>query len=259
MKIHFYKYQGTGNDFILLDWRYFIYPLDFKMIKRLCDRKKGIGADGLILLTSSLEANFGMKYYNADGKESSFCGNGGRCITAFANKLDITGNSATFEYKKTIYHSEYEGNMVKLKMGNVSSIVSDGDAFFLDTGSPHYVCFVEDVAQVDVFSRGREIRNSEKYKDTGGVNVNFVEIVSDTTIKVRTYERGVEDETLSCGTGVTAAAISAYFSQKIDSTKVKIDTIGGELYVHFSKDGSIYKDVYLIGSVEKVFEGVISI
>jgi len=256
MQIHFYKYQGTGNDFIILDNRDSNYSnITFEQVKFLCDRHFGIGADGLMLLNTSNEFDFEMKYYNSDGNESTMCGNGGRCITAFAKKLGLISTSAIFQaidgkHTATI---DDQGN-VCLKMNDVTHIIKNDTYFELNTGSPHYVHFTEYVDEMDMKKEGKLIRYSPKYKDEG-INVNFVEVLSNDTLFVRTYERGVEDETLSCGTGVTAAAI-AFCAEANGPQQVNVKTLGGQLQVLFEADNNHgVKNVHLSGGAEFVFKG----
>jgi len=259
MTIPFSKYQGTGNDFILIDNRKSILsPDDYETIAKLCDRRFGIGGDGLILLQEKEGFDFEMVYFNADGKESSMCGNGGRCIVAFAKQLGLIKTKATFDaidgkHEATINDQNY----VELKMKNVDAYETDEDAFILDTGSPHYIIFVEDVDDINVFENGQAIRYSERFRKNG-INVNFVE-KTDQGLIVATYERGVEDETFSCGTGVTAAAIAYFLQHKSpDRTRVPIQTKGGNLAVHFSPTKDNFKDVWLCGPATLVFEGSVT-
>lgn len=259
MTINFHKYQGTGNDFILLDNRDNIYDgIGFNQIKFLCDRHFGIGADGLMLLNKSETADFEMKYYNSDGNESSMCGNGGRCITAFAKILGIVTGNAHFTAIDGMHTSEInEDGYVKLKMNDVPRIQENETYTELNTGSPHYVHFSDYVDEMDIKKEGALIRYSPKYKDTG-INVNFVEKLADDKIFVRTYERGVEDETLSCGTGVTASAIA--FNPKASGPQhIYVKTLGGELEVFFTNENNSYHDILLCGKAEFVFEGEINV
>ncbi len=254
MAISFSKYQGTGNDFIIIDNRRNVFAKnDTKLIKTLCDRKFGIGADGLMLLEDHLSLDFTMVYYNADGT-SSMCGNGGRCITAFAKRLGIIEDTAIFEAIDGIHRAHFVGDIVSLSMQDVN-LVEDGDGFvFLNTGSPHHVQFANDLEVMDVRTIGRRIRNSVMY-GTEGSNINFVK--QDRNIfKVRTYERGVEDETLSCGTGVTAVALAMHHLKKTSRDRVDIDTMGGKLQVAFKKIENGYGDINLIGPANLVFNGV---
>ncbi len=211
MKIAFVKYQGTGNDFVMIDDREKTFPQAQKIIAKLCDRRFGIGADGLILLQNAEGFDFKMVYFNADGNPSTMCGNGGRCLVHFATSLGIIQHTAQFLAVDGPHEATISDNRVSLKMADVSKITFDGDDAVLDTGSPHYVRFVEDAMEVDVFTEGRKIRHGKAY-DEEGINVNFVSL-SRNGIAVTTFERGVENETLSCGTGVTAAAL-AYFRRK---------------------------------------------
>ena len=254
----FTKYQGTGNDFILIDQRQtrYLTRADVKKINFLCDRRFGIGADGLILLQNKPGYDFEMIYFNADGNESTMCGNGGRCIVAFAAHLGIIEDRCTFlaidgKHEAVIRPDGW----VELKMSNVKSVEKTGSAYVLDTGSPHYVTFVEDLTDIDVPESGAIIRYNERFKKEG-INVNFAEIDKG-TLHVGTYERGVEDETLSCGTGVTACALAYYlYSDKAADTTVPIQAKGGELEVRFSaaEDGS-FEEIWLCGAAVKVFLG----
>ncbi|RAR51109.1 diaminopimelate epimerase [Flavobacterium lacus] len=260
MTIQFFKYQGTGNDFIMVDNRQAIFSKnDTKLIKRLCDRRFGIGADGLILLENDKISDFKMVYYNSDGNESSMCGNGGRCIVAFAKQLHVIENQTTFTAVDGEHYAKISADgIVSLQMKNVDAIKMAADYVFLNTGSPHHITVVDDVKSVPVKEIGSQIRYSDLYGKAGS-NVNFVEIISDSLFAVRTYERGVEDETLSCGTGVTAAAIAMNAIGKTTSTEISLLVEGGELKVTFKKDGKQYTDVFLIGPATFVFEGKIEI
>ena len=259
MQIQFYKYQGTGNDFILIDNRQQIFPKnDTKLIAQLCDRKYGIGADGLILLELSKLHDFTMIYYNADGKEGSMCGNGGRCTVAFAKKLQIIERETTFEAIDGLHEASIIDDTVNLKMNEVTSVEHYEDHLFLDTGSPHHITYVDDVRNVNVKITGSKIRYGAPYFMEGS-NVNFVEKQNENTFKVRTYERGVEDETLSCGTGVTAVAIASHRAKKTNDTKIILETLGGKLEVSFDYDNNIYKNVFLKGKASLVFNGEITV
>ena len=257
MTIQFYKYQGTGNDFILIDNRgAFFDPNDNQLINRLCDRRFGIGADGLILLQNKDGFDFEMVYFNADGKEGSMCGNGGRCVCAFAQSLGIIESTCNFLAVDGPHEARVQSDgWVELKMGDVNDIESLEDHYVMDTGSPHYVTFVEDVDDINVVENGQAIRYSKKYKEKG-INVNFVEKTND-GILVLTYERGVEDETLSCGTGVTAAAIGYYLENPQQAkNNVAIKAKGGELMVRFeTHNGSQFTDIWLCGPTQQVFSG----
>lgn len=259
MKLTFYKYQGTGNDFVMVDNRDFkISKNDTKLINHLCDRKFGIGADGLILLENSEDPkdDFKMVYFNADGNESSMCGNGGRCLVAFAKFLGIIKKTARFTAIDGVHDATIEEDLVSLKMQDVKNVFKNEEFLFLDTGSPHHIVFSEGLADKDVKKEGAEIRYSSRYGQAG-TNVNFVEENSSGSFSVRTYERGVEDETLSCGTGVTAVAIATYESGKTTSERVKLLTPGGELSVNFKKTDGGYSDIWLSGPAKQVFKGEI--
>ena len=261
MRLQFFKYQGTGNDFVMIDNRdKTVSKNDTKLINRLCDRKFGIGADGLILLEHpDVEGDdFKMVYFNADGNESSMCGNGGRCLVAFAKMLGIIETEANFTAIDGHHKASIDkDDIVNLQMQNVSDIYQSGNIAFLDTGSPHHIVFTENVKELDVTEEGAAIRYSTDYKEKG-TNVNFVEKTeADDTFIVRTYERGVEDETLACGTGVTAVAIAAHNSNRTKASEVKLQVPGGNLSVSFKADGNNYSDVWLKGPAKLVFKGEI--
>jgi len=260
MTLRFFKYQGTGNDFIIADNRTGEYSqLSTDQIRRLCDRRFGIGADGFMLLNEKPGYDFEMKYYNADGREGSMCGNGGRCIVKFAYHLGIHRS----EYKFLAVDGEHEAEIdtdgtVSLKMKDVDKVTKLRGDFELNTGSPHYIKLVNDVMTIDVYKKGRDIRYSKDY-ETEGINVNFVEQVGDHEIIVRTYERGVEDETYSCGTGVTAAALVSYHNEN-GFNDVQVKTLGGSLVVEFDRaDDDHYNNIWLCGPAEKVYEGSVEL
>lgn len=260
MTITFHKYQGTGNDFILLDNRSNIYDqLTEKQVAFMCNRNFGIGADGLMLLTLKEGFDFEMKYYNADGAEGSMCGNGGRCMVRFAASIGIHKNNYHFIAVDGGHEADIDLNdVVRLKMNDVNKVEVHSNYFILNTGSPHYVKHIKDVMQMDVKNEGRMIRYSKEFEKEG-INVNFVESMDDDKIYVRTYERGVEDETLSCGTGVTASAlISAHNDNGFNRVEVK--TPGGNLSVEFDKvDDNHFENIWLNGPADFVFKGEIKI
>ena len=260
MKIDFYKYQGTGNDFVILDNRKGkLNNLTMAQVRLMCDRRFGIGADGLMLLNNHTHYDFEMKYFNADGRESSMCGNGGRCLVKFAQDMGIMRTNYSF----LAIDGPHEANInmdgiVSLKMKDVKTIRKFHNDFILDTGSPHYIKMVNHLDKLDVFSLGKMIRNNTRYSKEG-INVNFVEHVNEDEISVRTYERGVEDETLSCGTGVTAAALACYHNEN-GFNDVIVHTRGGKLNVEYDRIGdNSYKNIWLSGPAEKVFEGEIEL
>lgn len=261
MELSFYKYQGTGNDFVMVDNRQQIVSKNnTNLIKSLCDRKFGIGADGLILLENSENPSddFKMVYFNSDGRESSMCGNGGRCIVAFAHYLGIVKEKAAFTAIDGFHEAIIDNNLVGLKMMEVKEIKRKDAAVFLNTGSPHHVIFsAKKVDELDIREHGAAIRYSSEYNEAGGTNVNFVEVIDKNNLKVRTYERGVEDETLSCGTGVTAVAIAAFATGKVDSPNVNLETPGGILSVSFEPQGAGFQNIWLSGPAKQVFKGVI--
>jgi diaminopimelate epimerase len=261
MEIKFYKYQGTGNDFVIVDNRTKEFSgLNLFQIKNICDRRFGIGADGLILMNEKSGYDFEMKYYNADGKESSMCGNGGRCLVKFAYNSGIHKNVYHFTAIDGAHEAEIDPDgIVSVKMQNVNHISKFHGDHILNTGSPHYVKMVKDVMNLDVFKKGRDIRYSKEFEQDG-INVNFVEQIPDEdNILVRTYERGVEDETWSCGTGVTAAALVCYHNEA-GFNEVQVKTLGGTLTVKFDRiDDNHYENIWLCGTAEKVFEGAIKV
>jgi diaminopimelate epimerase len=256
MKIKFYKYQGAGNDFILIDNREKIsHEFTVQHIKKMCDRHFGIGADGLMLLNNKEGFDFEMIYFNADGNEGSMCGNGGRCIVQFASNMGIKKNEYKFLATDGVHEAKIDLNKeVSLKMNNVTDVDFSMDHYVLDTGSPHYVKFVSDVQDLNVVSDGSKIRNSREFAEKG-INVNFVQTLDDDHIFVRTYERGVEDETLSCGTGVTASALMAAHNDN-GFNHVEVRTKGGHLSVEFDKiSDSEFRNIWLSGPATFVFSG----
>lgn len=261
MKLEFFKYHGAGNDFVMIDCRG--QQEGFytgKRVEFLCNRHLGVGADGLILLLEDKTSDFRMKYFNSDGLEGTMCGNGGRCITAFARDLGLISNNAFFMGVDGIHESKILGaGLVTLKMIDVKEVMNLGDGFLVQTGSPHFVTFRDNIDKIDVNSEGRKLRHDKRF-DEAGANINFVQTISKNHFRMRTYERGVENETLACGTGSVASAITSYFCNKTDKISYQIDAPGGKLSVSFNpeKDGS-YTNVWLEGPVKFVFKGVIEI
>jgi len=257
MEITFYKYQGTGNDFIMIDDRSESFDeKNLDLVRSLCDRKFGIGADGLILIRNHPELDFEMVYFNSDGSQS-MCGNGARCAVAFASFLGIVSAKTKFLAIDGPHEALLKGDQVELLMGEVTQIEDKDADFFVNTGSPHHIRFVEELDKYPVFAEGKQVRYDEQYSPAG-TNVNFLEDLGSDEVFVRTYERGVENETLSCGTGVTAAAL-VYGSQK-NLNHVKIKTLGGKLSVKFQENGKGgFQNIWLIGPAEQVFSGKISI
>ena len=259
MIIQFYKYQGTGNDFVIIDNRNkLLSKNNTKLIAHLCDRKFGIGADGCMFLeTPSKEGDdFTMVYFNADGNESTMCGNGGRCLVAFAKEMGVIQNNAKFSAIDGPHDATITDNLVKLGMQNITKIDTQNTHWWLDTGSPHHVEEVKNIQEFDVFNNGKRIRNGAPYFEEG-TNVNFVEQLTSDSFCVRTYERGVEDETLSCGTGVTAVAIAMHAAGKTTAQHIAIKAQGGDLNISFNKTANGYENVYLEGPAKKVFKGEI--
>jgi diaminopimelate epimerase len=281
VNIKFSKYQATGNDFVLIDNRDNAISLSARQIQKICDRKFGVGADGVMLIEKHPTLDFDLLYYNSDGSQS-LCGNGSRAAVKFASTLNMVNGKAKFN----AYDGAHDANLlasdiVRLKMNDVKDVRHLGEDFFINTGSPHFIRFVKDIENYPVFEEGKKIRYSDAYKP-GGTNVNFVELLPDNTIFVRTYERGVENETLSCGTGVTAAALAVF--SKGYSSPVKIKALGGDLSVEFKSENSgslptgsgqavpsigqaglptgqagIFREIYLIGPAKKVFEGTLEL
>ena len=259
MTLTFYKYQATGNDFVMIDNRSQTFDKNnTKLVAALCDRRFGIGADGLILLENNSDYDFEMVYFNADGNQSSMCGNGGRSIVAFAKQLGIIENSTTFLAVDGPHEARLKNTTIDLKMQSVSKIHSASDYVTLNTGSPHYVAFKSEIDVLDMKKEGSQIRNSSSFKDEG-INVNFVSKLRQNTFGIRTYERGVEDETLSCGTGATAAAIAMHFIKKSSSDNIVLETKGGTLQVSFQYADGVYSNVWLSGAANLVFQGVLSL
>ena len=251
--IHFHKYQATGNDFVIIDNRETKLTFSVEQIAKICHPKFGVGADGLMLIETHPTLNFHLEYYNSDGSKS-LCGNGCRAAVQFAAQLGIVNGKATFTAFDGAHAAEIlpSGN-IRLKMGDVKEIRTIGGDYYIHTGSPHFIRFVSDVKNHPVFEEGRKIRYQESFQP-GGTNVNFVEVQEKNAIFVRTYERGVENETLSCGTGITAAALAA--SLKGAVSPVNIHTLGGNLSVEFkSGQSGTFHEIYLIGPAKMVFKG----
>jgi diaminopimelate epimerase len=251
-KIQFYKYQGTGNDFII------IHDLDGYLptedIINLCNRKYGIGADGIIFMNKTEDVDFKMMYFNADGS-ASFCGNGSRCAVKHAQYLGWIFDQCKFTSNDGEHAAEIDEEMVKLKMHDVDFIVVEDLGYILNTGSPHYIAYTEEINELDLIKAAHEIRYSERFKEVG-INVNYLE-PKNGILHIRTYERGVEDETLSCGTGVTAAAIAHYLEQNSTQKnfKQKLQTKGGSLHVSFEKKKDRFQNIVLSGPANLVFQG----
>jgi diaminopimelate epimerase len=263
MTIEFYKFEGSGNDFIIIDNRKVTKNISNAQIRKMCDRKFGIGADGLMFYNDSVDFDFEMVYYNSNGYEGSMCGNGGRCMIAFSRYLGNTNKNYSFNAvdgkHKGIILDKISNNQwsIKLKMADISHCKQIKGFYEIDTGSPHYIEFVEKVDAMDVFNKGKNIRYSQAYAENG-INVNFAE-QKQNSLFVRTYERGVENETLSCGTGVTASAVAFALKEKLKEGIVNIQTLGGNLEVSFTKKDSVFKDIWLKGPVTFVFKGEINI
>jgi len=256
MILQFSKYEGAGNDFIIIDDRKLQFPVSERLIQRLCDRHFGIGADGLLLVRHSEGYDFGMTYFNSDGSEATFCGNGGRCITAYAFANGISDINCRFLAADGVHHAtvkEHSGQVMLIELGMKDAVIysQEKDFYYLNTGTYHVVKFVDNPDEVDVVESGREIRFDARF-EPHGTNVNFARIFKN-ELYVRTYEKGVESETLSCGTGVTASAIAA--SLKKGGTDFYVNTAGGRLHVSFTRTDTVFKDVKLTGPTRSVFEG----
>jgi diaminopimelate epimerase len=253
--MQFWKFHGNGNDFIMIDNRDGSFEDKQEQVALLCDRHFGIGADGLISLQKATAADFNMRYYNSDGAEGSMCGNGGRCIVAFAHMLGLINNNATFtaidgRHLAKLLQAEDNTWQISLKMKDVDNAGID----FSDTGSPHHLEYVDDLQQDDLMLHGKQIRYSKEYQNIGGVNVNFIKAMPG-IIQMRTYERGVEAETLSCGTGTTAVALSYALKNNMDSGPLSIESPGGKLIVDFQRTGNSFTNVWLTGAATNVFKG----
>ncbi len=254
--ISFNKYQGAGNDFIIIDNRNGHFnPTDSKLINNLCDRRFGIGADGLILVSGHKGSDFEMKYFNSDGKLGSMCGNGGRCTAHFALKEGIAGKNQRFQTFDGIHEASVNDDQVRLQMADVNEYKTVDDNYFINTGSPHYVVFRDDIDSIDVNKEGRELRWSPKFAPAG-TNVNFVQVVNN-GLYIRTFERGVEEETLACGTGVTASAIASALKGHFDTNAVNVRARGGNLKVEFNINKGKVINIWLNGPATFVFEGTI--
>ncbi len=258
MKYNFNKYQGTGNDFIIIDNRNAKFnPADQKIIERMCDRRFGIGADGLILVAEHPSEDYEMKYFNSDGKQGTMCGNGGRCVADFSYRSGIAGPKQKFYASDGIHEAILENGIVSLRMNDVTETRLVNANYFINTGSPHYILFVKNINELDVYNEGKKLRLAKDFAP-GGTNVDFVETGNE-SIFVRTFERGVEDETLSCGTGVTASAIAAVLAGHFDTKTVPIKTIGGDLKVSFEIKKEKITNIWLSGPATFVYKGEIEV
>ncbi|MBN2862389.1 MAG: diaminopimelate epimerase [Bacteroidales bacterium] len=256
--IPFNKYQGAGNDFIIIDNRNGNFnPDDSNLINKMCDRRFGIGADGLILVSSFPDADFEMKYFNSDGKLGSMCGNGGRCTAHFAWKERIATKSQKFMAFDGFHEAYVDDNTVRLQMSDVNEFRIVNGNYFIDTGSPHYMVFTNNADKIDVYKEGSSLRRAPEFAP-GGTNVNFVQVI-DKGLYIRTFERGVEDETLACGTGITASAIAAVLKGHFDTPPVNVRARGGNLSVDFSVSNNKITNVWLTGPATFVFEGMIKV
>lgn len=258
MDIKFSKYQGTGNDFIIINNISNFFPKDNnKLISKLCDRKFGIGADGLILIDNHSSLPFEMTYYNSDGFIGSMCGNGARCSVHFSFLNKIIKSKTKFNAFDGIHNGIVDHDLINISMSDVIGFEKYEDYLFIDSGSPHLVKYVQDVNSIDLINVSQKIQHSNQFKE--GINVNFISKNTDNSFQIRTYERGVEDETLSCGTGAVAAAIALNILSLADSSEINLKTKGGLLNIKFKKSKNKYTDIYLSGKVKKVFDGIIKV
>lgn len=260
MNYQFYKYEGCGNDFVIIDDRTNKLELSAEIIANLCDRRFGIGADGLLLLRAAPDYDFRMVYFNSDGSRATMCGNGARCLSAFAHKMGAVKTTGSFiaddgPHTTEIIYIEGSETQVAISMKDATPDQYTPEYLFINTGTPHYVLFVDDIKTADVISIGRKIRYNPEFAPVG-TNVNFVQILPEGII-VRTYEKGVEDETLACGTGVTASAMAA--SLKTGSTSIPVKVMGGNLHVSFDKKDNTFTNVVLTGPARLVYTGEITI
>jgi diaminopimelate epimerase len=253
--LHFHKFQGTGNDFLLVDNLEGVWKFSVDQIVRLCHRKFGIGSDGLILLERHPELDFKMNFFNPDGSQS-FCGNGSRCAVRFALELGLITNRCRFSAIDGTHEAVVHEEEIRIHMHDVKEWSGTEKEFVLNTGSPHWLQVVNDVQEVNMVGVGRSVRYSDRFAPDG-INVNVME-TGDGAIRMRTYERGVEDETLSCGTGVTAAGL-VYGILHPEAGGVKVETPGGTLRVEWKQNQGVFTDIWLIGPAQKVFEGKIEI
>ena len=257
--MQFYKYQGAGNDFVVIDNRNKTFDdKNEKLVEFLCHRRFGVGADGLMLLQNTDDYDFEMRYYNSDGREASMCGNGGRCIVAFAKYLGIIDRETTFLAVDGVHMAKINPDAtVDLEMSEVADVKVYDDGRFMDTGSPHLVKFVDDLHIVDVDIEGRQLRYDARFQPDG-TNVNFVHKNAN-HLTVFTYERGVEQETLACGTGITASALSAALSDGLEKGSYQVSAKGGNLSVRFEREGDVFTNIWLNGPAELVFKGEVEV
>lgn len=262
MKIKFYKYQATGNDFIIIDNRNQDINLTEENIRFLCHRHFGIGSDGLILLENDDKTDFSMQFFNPDGSGGMMCGNGGRSIVKFAADKGVISDSCSFIAPDGLHFATINNDIISLKMVNPTLLQRFEDGYYINTGTSHFVVFEEDLNKINIIEKGRSIRYDERFSHYNGCNVNFVEEISLNNIRIRTYERGVEDETLACGTGICAAALTYSIEKGLKNANhtINISAQGGNLQVEFDKkENNTFDNVHLIGEAKKVFEGEIEI
>ncbi|MCK5118774.1 MAG: diaminopimelate epimerase [Candidatus Latescibacteria bacterium] len=265
--LKFTKMSGAGNDFVVFDNRDGGIPEErAELVRRVCARRVGVGADGALFVEQSEASDFRMRYYNADGGEAEMCGNGGRCISRYAYLNGMVGEKMAFETMAGRYRAEIVGELVRLEMVPPKDIrlqfEINVDGYertinFIHTGVPHVVVFSDRIDDIDVPQMGRKIREHEKFAPAGA-NANFVQVVDRGHIRIRTYERGVEDETLACGTGTVAAALVGALLKRLRSPVEAITRSGLILTVHFDLKGKKCTNVFLEGNAEVIFEGVLA-
>lgn len=262
MKIHFYKYQATGNDFVIIDAREENIILSKENIKFLCHRHFGIGSDGLIIFENSDKADFSMQFFNPDGSGGMMCGNGGRSIVKFAADKGVIKDKCTFLAPDGLHSATIEGENISLKMTTPTLFQAHKDGFYINTGTSHFVVFENNLEKIDIIKKGRALRYDERFLTYKGCNVNFVQEIAEKSLKIQTYERGVEDETLACGTGICASALTYSVKKQLPcgTHTINLSAKGGELQVKFDKkENNTFDNVHLIGEAKKVFEGEIEI
>ena len=261
MTIRFHKYQGAGNDFVIIDNRNTHYDFTESQIQHLCNRHFGVGSDGLILLEESEKADFAMRFFNPDGSSGMMCGNGGRCIIAYAAAAGLFEKNCIFEAPDGIHKGRMEEDGISLQMLNPTRITTFPDGIYMNTGTSHFVHFVDNLESLDLEAQGRKFRYDLRFEQYNGCNANFVRLENDDSISIRTYERGVEAETLACGTGITAAAIATAIKQNKTDGK-HITTVlarGGKLQLCYTKQGNDFSEVFLKGRADFVFLGEITL
>jgi len=259
MRLPFVKYNGTGNDFIVIDNRKNIFSsLNKNQISNLCNRNFGIGADGIILIQDDEDSDFNVIYYNSDGNIGTFCGNGSRCAVHYSKLIGMLNHEPKFKFHDEIYTAEVNENLVSIHFPNIKNWQIKDDNIFINTGSPHHVLFKEDIGFIDVNVLGKKLCENSIFT-VEHTNVNFVSINNEKSISVRTYERGVNAETLSCGTGVVASVLSSDINNYISNKEILVKTKGGDIIVSFNKKNEYYENIIMSGKVQNVYSGIINL